>query len=67
MPLRVSLEVIDGQAVKRYNGNNQTSPRDAAGTARGVLGWQPKAAWRKKAETRRKAAETVYRRRYLGG
>ena len=61
---RTTVEVINGAAVTRYNGNNQTAPAGEAFVARKRQWYRSKkiTAWRKK-----KAQEARYERRYLGG
>ena len=59
---KVTKEVINGQDVTRFNGNNCTSSRDSRPTG-GFLKVGRSAgitAWRK-----RKAQEALYTRRYL--
>ena len=66
MPLRVTKEVICGDVVVRYNGNN-AGGGDRAGTAvrpEGRADWITKS---KKKAAKRRAAEATYRWRYLGG
>ena len=66
MPLRVTIEEIDGAIVKRYNGNNPAGTAEARGSSRtGARAAYLTAAQKKKAK-KRKQAES-YQRRFLDG
>ena len=64
---RSSQEVIDGDLVTRFNGNNCTRDRPAVGSGRHKSGrpayWITKA---QKSAAYKRVQENVYRRRYLG-
>ena len=65
MPLRADKVVIGDDVVTRFNGNNPTGGRES-----GRPGLRQAPVWvQKKAQAaaRRRQAEAVYRRRYLGG
>ena len=69
MGLRETNEVIDGQAVRRFNGNNPSGSRrypeteTGAGLRRAPRWVQAKAA----SQAAKRAKEAAYAWRYLGG
>ena len=70
MPNKPTKEVINGVAVVRFNGNNCTGSREGGSTLwskslRKAPVWVQQKA--KAQALRRKQAEAVYKRRYLGG
>ena len=68
MPVKATVEVIDGVRVIRCNGNLTTGSRAAADAAFSARGRQVKARTaRITATAKKRSKEAQYRWRYLGG
>ncbi len=66
MPLRLTKEVIDGDYVTRFNGNNLKGSRSRGDPGRGAERLEKERTWHK-AKARKRTKEKEYARRYLGG
>ena len=67
MGLKVSVEVINGQAVTRFNGNNPSTSNFRGSTWETSNKSAKITAWRKAKAAKRASREWTYARKYLDG